>query len=209
MVWTKAARKKHSGIMSKVMTDFWANKPKSYRIKRSVIITAGQIWDESHRKNQAKNGLITMRRRFRDPVYRSQNEEQLALALSSRWAKKENRAIQSKRMQEQLVQWRKSGVSPRRISKPQISLLKKLCCAGISGFKLEVPVGRYSLDVANPKRMLCIEIEGSYWHRVNKTDYKKRDAFLAGLGWIVKRFGTSRNEINRAFQYIKSHYAET
>ena len=43
--------------------------------------------------------------------------------------------------------------------------------------------GKYSVDFLLAEEWLAIEVDGSYWHRVNKTNYKARDKYL------LKRFG--------------------
>ena len=42
--------------------------------------------------------------------------------------------------------------------------------------------GKYSVDFLLAEEWLAIEVDGSYWHSVNKTDYKARDQYL------LKRF---------------------
>lgn len=87
-------------------------------------------------------------------------------------------------------------------TKPQRSLLRKLCRAGISGFVWEHPVVRYSLDVANPKLKICVELDGEYWHNFRKEQDKKRDKLLRKRGWQVKRFSANRIGIRRAFEWV-------
>ena len=38
--------------------------------------------------------------------------------------------------------------------------------------------GPYSVDFLLAEEWLAVEIDGDYWHRINKTDYKARDKYL-------------------------------
>lgn len=47
----------------------------------------------------------------------------------------------------------------------------------------------YKLDIADPEHMISIEVDGaSHNSPTRRTLDEKKDAFLAGLGWIVLRF---------------------
>jgi very-short-patch-repair endonuclease len=53
----------------------------------------------------------------------------------------------------------------------------------------EFRIGRWSIDLAAPLRMLAIELDGEYWHslpRMVERDTRK-DADLTSRGWTVKR----------------------
>lgn len=76
---------------------------------------------------------------------------------------------------------------------------------GVKGFHCEVHVGRYSLDVADSVRKLCLEVDGEFWHAINLTDYAKRDKLLRARGWRVKRVGTSRKELQKALAWVLVH----
>jgi hypothetical protein len=92
----------------------------------------------------------------------------------------------------------------KRPSKPQISVLKALCKLIGRGWRLDLPVCQYLLDVANPKLKIAVEMDGEYWHRVNKTDYPKRDRFLRKRGWKTKRFPSSRVGVREAISWVVS-----
>ena len=57
-------------------------------------------------------------------------------------------------------------------------------------------VGRYTLDIAFPKQMIDVEVDG-YWHSTQKVHErdKRRDMFLRSSGWSVLRFPA--REVNR------------
>lgn len=62
-------------------------------------------------------------------------------------------------------------------------------------FIQENKIGRYSIDFFLPKYNLCLEVDGSYWHRDPTKDIK-RDSFLTKKGFHVLRIGEI--EINSA-----------
>jgi very-short-patch-repair endonuclease len=156
-------------------------------------------WTPEKREAQAKRMRPVMKSRMSDPEYKRNAIKGLQEGLGRRWEKKSEHKAASLQMKRQAEKWRESGILRQRPSKPQKSLLRKLCRAGIKGFRLEVPFGRYSLDVADPNRKICIELDGAYWHSINLTDYAKRDRKLRKKGWVVKRFGTSEAEVCKAF----------
>lgn len=60
----------------------------------------------------------------------------------------------------------------------------------------ETRVGRWSLDLAFPARMLAVELDGIYWHslpRMVDRD-RRKDADLAARGWTVRRIVILKDE---------------
>jgi very-short-patch-repair endonuclease len=78
--------------------------------------------------------------------------------------------------------------SHKQISKPQRSVFCQLSRAGIRGHRLEYPVGRYSVDIAFPKLWLAVEIDGHYWHSLNRNRDRRKTRYLRRNGWEVLRF---------------------
>ncbi len=56
-------------------------------------------------------------------------------------------------------------------------------------FLTEHRIGRWSIDLALPIRMLAIELDGEYWHSLPNMIEKdaRKDAHLQRSGWTVKR----------------------
>lgn len=151
-------------------------------------------WTPERRAKQAELAREMVKRRDKE-----KNRLQLSAALSSRWAKPESHAAQSelnKKMHEAgILQW-------SRPSRSQVLLMEMIKNVGIKGFAFEVHVDRYSLDVADADRKICVEVDGEFWHALNLTDYKKRDAFLRSRGWKLKRVGTTDAELQRGLAWI-------
>ena len=69
-------------------------------------------------------------------------------------------------------------------------------------FIQEKKIGRYSIDFYLPKYNLCLEVDGSYWHRDNTRDVK-RDSFLSKKGFHVLRIGEIEiNSVENLTNYI-------
>ncbi len=67
---------------------------------------------------------------------------------------------------------------------------KMLRRAGITGWRVGVPFGPYTLDVAFPEAKLAIEVDGWAWHADAerfRADRRKGNA-LVRAGWTVLRF---------------------
>ena len=75
-------------------------------------------------------------------------------------------------------------------SKEQIRVFEELRRAGVKGLKIDFPVDRFLLDIADPKTKRCAEIDGSYWHRNRKKSDRRRDRILSHMGWEVVRVPT-------------------
>lgn len=90
-------------------------------------------------------------------------------------------------------------------SKPQVSFFKRICRAGIKGFRLECSYERFCLDIADPVRKIDIEVDGEYWHsspKVRARD-RQRDRFLRRRGWKVLRIDTSRKEADSLLDSLR------
>lgn len=72
-----------------------------------------------------------------------------------------------------------------KISHAQRTLLRRICRAGIRGFVLEHPFQRYSIDIANPKKKIAIEVDG--WFPRNSERDKRKERLLRRNGWKVVR----------------------
>ena len=71
-------------------------------------------------------------------------------------------------------------VQPKAYTGPQMRLARFLEDAGYT-VELEVPFGRYTVDIYLPERHLAFEADGEYWHDsslVREHD-RERDAYLA------------------------------
>jgi very-short-patch-repair endonuclease len=69
-------------------------------------------------------------------------------------------------------------------------LVKLLREAGIKGWRTNYPIGGYKVDVAFPKQMVAIEVDGWAFHsdpEAFSIDRKRQNA-IALLGWQVLRF---------------------
>lgn len=125
---------------------------------------------------------LSRKKLWQTAEYREKASKSMRAGASRKWR---NTRLRSQ-LQEQLFVAR---MSRTKTSKPQISLLRRICGLGISGFKLEVPALRYLLDVADPKQKLAFEVDGAYWHsdpKIKRRD-RIRDGRLRNLGWKVVR----------------------
>ena len=57
----------------------------------------------------------------------------------------------------------------------------------VSQFPIRCKYG-YILDVAIPEQKICVECDGSFWHKKRESTDKKRNAFLKKAGWRILRF---------------------
>lgn len=62
------------------------------------------------------------------------------------------------------------------------------------------------LDFAIPNLKICIESDGTYWHKDRKQKDRRRDYYLKKLGWTTLRF--SDDEIFNKRDEIKSKISE-
>lgn len=62
----------------------------------------------------------------------------------------------------------------------------------------EYSVSRYSIDFALVNIKIAVECDGRGWHYTprQRAHDRRRDAFLAGLGWHVFRYGQNAIEQN-------------
>jgi uncharacterized protein DUF559 len=86
------------------------------------------------------------------------------------------------------------------VSRPQAALFEQI--SNIErGWKLEVHCGKYLIDIANSKKMIAIEVDGSYWHQ-DKVQDTLRDTFLIMQGWRIYRIGTSKEEATKLLKVL-------
>ncbi len=68
---------------------------------------------------------------------------------------------------------------------------------------LHVPTS-YKLDIANPERMIAIEVDGlSHGALSRQAQDRKKEQVLAGLGWTVLRF-TNREVMERLADCVRT-----
>ncbi len=79
----------------------------------------------------------------------------------------------------------KSCLKQPPTSKPQLELFK-MVKEILPNAKLEYESHSYILDIAIPELKLCIEYDGSYWHKPEHD--KQRDELLENFGWKTIRF---------------------
>lgn len=81
---------------------------------------------------------------------------------------------------------------------PSKAALKLFYVLRLFGFKLEYPIGIYSIDIAYPPKKLAIEVDGKYWHAKRSRNGKRRRArFLRHQGWKVIRIQSTRIKRHR------------
>jgi very-short-patch-repair endonuclease/predicted transcriptional regulator len=88
-----------------------------------------------------------------------------------------------------------------KISKPQailFGIVKSHFPSAEIEFEVNVNnIKKIYLDIAIPEYKICIEYDGLYWHKKNKTTISmkdsERDAFLKNLGWRVYRIQSYKN----------------
>lgn len=164
-------------------------------------LTKRRFWREhpEARARQARriskfNGTLRMRR--------LQSERVCKLNRSP-----EMRKFQSLRMQERMRDpkyAKKVAKSWSNVtSKPQVSLFRRLCRAGIRGLKLEHPIGGFVADIAHLPTKIVIESDGSHFHRHRVKHDQRRDRLLRKLGWIVIRVRLESRKQARNFDISK------
>ena len=94
-------------------------------------------------------------------------------------------------------------------SRCQIRLLRILQ-REIRGLKREYRVDHYSLDIARPWNKRGIEVDGPYWHEMNKANgfsYRKRRRHLKKLGWMIMRIRAKReysnHDIDKCIRFLR------
>jgi very-short-patch-repair endonuclease len=90
------------------------------------------------------------------------------------------------------------GAADRADSAAERVIVKLLRAAGITGWLLGVPFGRWTIDLAFPDAKVAVEVDGWAWHvDVDRfrADRRKGNA-LARAGWTVLRF-TWHDLVNR------------
>lgn len=116
------------------------------------------------------------------------------------------------------------GKFPKKFTKPHIMLIDAMKKNSIyDGFESEVLVGFHSIDIANIKRKIAIQVDGDYYHVnpewMKKRNRKKIDAiqkrnigqdkscntYLKNKKWIILRFWASdiENNIDVVIKKIK------
>lgn len=186
----------------------WWRKHPGYRKKLSQAMLT--LWKtREFRRLQAKLASERLLESWKDPDYRDKMSE--IVARTNRHRPKE---IQAERFSKRVKEFWKDPVKAKKmaanhkllsvISRPQISLLKRLCRRGISGFRLNYQVDRWLLDVANPDWELVVEVDGAYWHSNPTTRRKdrRRNRYLRRRGWSVWHIGTSRDDATRVIERI-------
>src|SRR5690242_12237545 len=174
--------------------------PKIRRLRRSVMRkVAKKMWaDPEFRKRRAEG----LRAQWTEDRRKSQSEV-MRRVVAKRWSDPLERKRQGVRGAKEIAKLIRSGRWPLRTSLPQLAIFDALILSGIKGFELEIACGPYRLDIANRRSKLCIEVDGEYWHAVNKTDYQKRDAFVSSKGWKILRVGTSKVGLLQAVRWAK------
>lgn len=107
------------------------------------------------------------------------------------------------------------GRSGAQVTDYSADLLQQLAYVGITGFEREHrfhPTRKWRFDLADPARMIALEIEGGVWVRGRHTrsggfigDCEKyAEATL--LGWQVYRFPSDWVTSGRALEYVEMAY---
>lgn len=185
--------------------------PRSKEHLSNMRLAALQLWKQpkfiAARKLAAKKQMVEQ---LQKPRYRRFLRSMNRKANQVRWSEPGSRERQAKVFSLVVRKaWRNPAKAAKMAanhklvlspSKPQISLLKRICRRGISGFRLDHPFGPYFLDVASPRRKLDIEVDEPYWH-IPKRD-RKRDKFLRSRGWRVIRISTSKEQATRLLRCL-------
>lgn len=191
---TRAIREKNRQVQLRA----WAGlSPKEKALRVAGMDHSGL--KVAHSLPRTEKQLVAFRRGARKSWEKETWRKSLPIAMKAAWS-----APRTKKQMAALVEARK--LIPRGaycVSISQMFVFKRLCKLGVNGVKLNYPLGPYALDVALPKRKLCIEVDGRYWHSLGYTNYKKRDKFLRKEGWRVYRFVVdSRKEAREKFSNV-------
>ena len=168
-------------------------------------------------KRTAQANAATLAGRLASPKWRAaiRNKKKIRKMQKAAW-KSERRMLafyQNRKKSHESPKWYtavckalvKARKAIRRVSKPQRLLFEYLRGQGLNGLRLEYPVAAYKADIALPRIKCAVEVDGSYWHRINKTDYKKRDKIFESLGWKVLRLNVPFTEFafKQAFAFFQ------
>lgn len=185
--WTKKRHKEHSRRMRKRNAELLKDPKYRRRLQKNLLVG---FKNREHREKTIRALTTWYKKRFKDPAFRRKWRKIRRKALKKQW----NDAEFQKLMVES---WKKCG--SLQSSKAQRSVHRRLCRAGICGFKINYRVKVYSLDIANPLLMLCIEIDGPYWHdkvKGHKKRDRKRDRKLRRLGWKILRVRLKNDKVS-------------
>lgn len=202
--WAKGS-KKSKRKRSKAVSKAWKDPEKRARLLEGTIrghkkkscrknlSTAGlKVWErDGYKERQSKSHKRYYKKH---PEARKRSSDGGKKPWKNKAFVKKHAKIHSKLM---TGRWKTKEWAAKvrlRPSKPQISLFKKLCRLFGKGWKLEHHVGTYHIDIANPGMMLAIEVDGAHWHQDKKHD-KKRDKYLAALGWAIIRVPATKAAI--------------
>jgi len=97
-----------------------------------------------------------------------------------------------KKVKAHLKRVREMNFTP---SKPQRSLFRRLCRAGVRGIKLEHRCGRKLLDIAHIPTKTNIEVDGPTFHKDRNRD-RRRDRYIRSRGWKIVRVLLIKNEVS-------------
>jgi hypothetical protein len=110
-----------------------------------------------------------------------------------------------KRMRETLKRIRhqpiQRGGNGQLLPLPQLALLHALGEGWIAEYAIKTKAGHlngtypnaYKVDICYPEKMICIELDGgSHGSEERKMQDRKKDQYLAGLGWRVYRVSNEK-----------------
>jgi hypothetical protein len=163
---------------------------RAYCSKKCFIDRCRNIWSETMRKtNISRSDILSERMKKHNPMDNPDTKKRA-------WAKL------SKMHLKPTVQ----GGNGKPAPVPQMSLytalrekergwfLEHIVQTNKPRYKGSYPT-HYKLDIANPAKLICVEVDGRSHHGVRKVQDKKKDKLLRGLGWTVLRF--SNREVIR------------
>lgn len=183
---TKSWRKKMAKAVSNRDTSYtknlWTDNMKREQSRVAKKRTSNPKWKAKTSKRMKKYWAS-------HPMKRANMRKLMSRRAKRYWKDPKFRAFKIAKVKEQ---WKDPKFAQKVLgnidcpSKPQKSLFRKLCRAGVSGLKLEHRVGKYAIDIVHIPTKTAIEVDGAYWHH-NK-DHSSRDKLLKQEGWKVKRF---------------------
>lgn len=167
------------GKLRSISSELWRNEQYVEKCRGGIIKSIekqSELSKDRWKNDEYKNRVVAaIRTRSIDPVWR----EKFLQIINS----EENRRKRAMARQ-------RSAVGRTIVSRPQQIVMDKLNDLGVD-FIPEYQIGFYNFDIFIPSRNILIEVQGDYWHNLEKT--KKNDR------------GKS-TYINRYFQDYKLKY---
>ena len=187
----KCHSKKNRIACSIRMKRLWKNKAFRKRVSKAVSKTQKKRWE---------NPTVKMFAHCKSASKAAHKNGAVSKAIRKKWKDKKFAKMV---LEKNLILGR---LHPSKLQKDVRNNLKDK--AGIK-LQLDFSLGCYNIDIADVKRKLGIEINGTYWHGLRKKYSKrKRARFIRDVGWkmlhiTVKRKDLTEKQYSHCLEFLK------